>query len=104
VRGLDGVWAVGDGTDFALKSGGYAAEQADVCAEDIAATAGAPVDPHPFDASARAQFAGLPNGPFLKAWLSNGDDDPLTIGLPATGVPMLTYLERDFAASWRGRS
>jgi sulfide:quinone oxidoreductase len=104
VRGLDGVWAVGDGTDFALKSGGYAAEQADVSAEDIAATAGAPVDPHPFDRSAREQFAGLPNGPFLKAWLSEGDDDPLTIGLPATGVPMLTYLERDFAASWRGRS
>jgi sulfide:quinone oxidoreductase len=104
VRGLDGVWAAGDGTDFALKSGGFAAEQADVSAEDIAATAGAVVDPHPLDASAHEQFAGLPDGPFLKAWLSEGDDDPLTIGLPATGVPTLTYLERDFAAGWRGPS
>jgi sulfide:quinone oxidoreductase len=104
VRGLAGVWAAGDGTDFALKSGGYAAEQADVAAEDIAATAGAVVDPHPFDPTAREQFAGLPDGPFLKAWLSKGDDDALTISLPATGVPMLTYLERDFAAGWRGLS
>ena len=103
VRGLDGVWAAGDGTAFALKSGGYAAEQADVCAEDIAAAAGAAVDPHPFDPSAR-EFGGLPDGRFLKAWLSEGDDDGLTIGLPATGVPTLTYLQRDLAASSRGRS
>jgi sulfide:quinone oxidoreductase len=104
VRGLDGVWAAGDGTAFALKSGGYAAEQADVSAEDIAAMAGAAVDPHPFDPSARDQFAGLPDGPFLKGWLSEGDDDGLTTGLPATGVPTLTYLQRDLAASRRSRS
>jgi sulfide:quinone oxidoreductase len=103
VRGLDGVWAAGDGTAFALKSGGYAAEQADVSAEDIAAMAGAAVDPHPFDPSARGQVAGLPDGPFLKAWLSEGDDDGLTTGLPATGVPTLTYLQRDLAASRRTR-
>jgi sulfide:quinone oxidoreductase len=104
VRGLDGVWAAGDGTAFALKSGGYAAEQADVCAEDIAAAAGATVDSHAFDPSARDQFAGLPDGRFLKAWLSEGDDDGLTIGLPASGVPTLTYLQRDLAASTRSRS
>ena len=104
VRGIDGVWAAGDGTAFALKSGGYAAEQADVSAEDIAAGAGAAIDARPFDPSGREPFAGLPDGPFLKAWLSEGDDDGLTIGLPATGIPMLTYLQRDLAASWRNRS
>src|SRR3954447_16801937 len=30
VRGLNGVWAVGDGTSFPLKSAGVAAEQADI--------------------------------------------------------------------------
>jgi sulfide:quinone oxidoreductase len=103
-RGLDRVWAAGDGTAFPLKSGGYAAEQADVSAQDIAAVAGAGVDPHPFDPGARGQFAGLPDGPFLKAWLSEHDDDGLTTALPATGVPTLTYLQRDLAASWRSRS
>jgi sulfide:quinone oxidoreductase len=104
VRGLEGVWAAGDATAFALKSGGYAAEQADVSAEDIAAAAGADVDPHPFDPSARHRFASLPDGPFLKAWLSDGDDDGLSTALPATGVPTLTYLQRDLRASWRNRS
>jgi sulfide:quinone oxidoreductase len=102
VRGLDGVWAAGDDTAFAVKSGGFAAEQADVAAEDIAAAAGAAIEPRPFDPSAREQLAGLPAGPFLKAWLSEGDDDGLTTGLPATGVPTLTYLQRDLEASWRG--
>jgi sulfide:quinone oxidoreductase len=102
-RRLDAVWAVGDGTAFALKSGGFAAEQADVAAEDIAAAAGADVDPRSFDPNAREQLAGLPAGPFLKAWLAQGDDDGLTTGLPATGVPTLTYLQRDLEASWRGQ-
>jgi sulfide:quinone oxidoreductase len=103
VRGLGGVWGVGDGTAFALKSGGFAAEQADVAAADIAATAGADVEPRSFDPTAREELAGLPAGPFLKAWLAGDDGDGLTTGLPATGVPTLTYLQRDLAASWRGR-
>jgi sulfide:quinone oxidoreductase len=101
VRGLDGVWAAGDGTAFAMKSGGFAAEQADVVAEDIAAIAGADVQPRSFDPSTH-ELAGLPAGPFLKAWLAEGDDEGLTTGLPATGVPTLTYLQRDLEASWRG--
>jgi sulfide:quinone oxidoreductase len=48
VRGLDGVWAAGDGIAFPIKFGGLAAEQADAAAEDIAARAGAPVEPRPF--------------------------------------------------------
>jgi sulfide:quinone oxidoreductase len=102
VLGLDRVWAAGDGTAFALKSGGFAAEQADVAAQDIAAVAGADVETRSFDPSAREQFAGLPAGPFLKAWLAEGDEEGLTTGLPATDVPTLTYLQRDLEAGWRG--
>jgi len=49
VKGLDGVYAAGDGTDFPVKHGGIAAQQADTAAESIAALAGAPITPARFD-------------------------------------------------------
>jgi sulfide:quinone oxidoreductase len=103
VRGLDGVWAVGDATSFPVKSGGLAAEQGGVAAKDIGAAAGAAVEPRPFDPAAVEVLSGLPTGCFLKTWLGEGDDDGLTTGLPDTGLPVLTYLQRDLEASWRGR-
>jgi sulfide:quinone oxidoreductase len=48
VRGLAGVYAAGDGTDFPVKLGGLAAEMADAAAEHIAARAGADIEPQPF--------------------------------------------------------
>jgi sulfide:quinone oxidoreductase len=48
VRGLQGVYAAGDGADFPVKHGGLAAEMADAAAEHIAARAGADVEPRPF--------------------------------------------------------
>jgi sulfide:quinone oxidoreductase len=48
VRGADGVFAAGDLTDFPVKQGGLATQQADAAAESIAAAAGAHVDPEPF--------------------------------------------------------
>jgi sulfide:quinone oxidoreductase len=47
VRGLEGIYAAGDITDFPVKQGGLAAQQADVAAEAIAAEAGAEVTPQP---------------------------------------------------------
>jgi sulfide:quinone oxidoreductase len=101
VRGLDGVWAIGDGTAFPLKAGGFAAEQADVAAEDIAARAGAAVQPHTFDPNERDDLAGLPAGRFFESWLAE-TDPTLTTHLPADGLPVLTFLRRDLQASWRG--
>jgi sulfide:quinone oxidoreductase len=48
VPGLGGVYAAGDGTDYPVKHGGIAAQQAEVAARCIAAAAGADVQPHPF--------------------------------------------------------
>jgi sulfide:quinone oxidoreductase len=48
VRGLDAVYAAGDLTDFPIKQGGIATQQADAAAESIAAAAGAPIEPRPF--------------------------------------------------------
>jgi sulfide:quinone oxidoreductase len=48
VLGLNDVYAAGDLTQFPLKQGGIAAQQADAAASSIAADAGAAVKPEPF--------------------------------------------------------
>ena len=48
VRGAERVYAAGDATDFAIKYGGIAAQQADAAAQSIAALAGAQLQPQPF--------------------------------------------------------
>ena len=47
-RGLEDVYAAGDATHFPVKQGGLATQQADVVAERIAASLGAPVTPGSF--------------------------------------------------------
>jgi sulfide:quinone oxidoreductase len=102
VSGIDRVWAVGDGTCFPLKSGGVSAEQADVAALDIAALAGAQVEPRVLDSDHVEQFAGLPAGRYLEQWLATAEPGT-AMHLPTQGVPALTYLQKDLAAGWRGR-
>ena len=48
VTGSPGVYAAGDATDFEIKQGGIACQQADAAAEAIAAGAGVAIDPAPF--------------------------------------------------------
>jgi sulfide:quinone oxidoreductase len=48
VVGLDDVYAAGDGTNFPIKQGGIATQQADAAVETIAARLGAGVKPSPF--------------------------------------------------------
>jgi sulfide:quinone oxidoreductase len=48
VPGVPGVYAAGDVTDFRIKQGGIACQQADAAAEAIAAQAGARIEPAPF--------------------------------------------------------
>ena len=54
VRGLDDVFAVGDGADFPVKQGGLATQQADVAAACIAARLRPDVSPEPFRPVLRA--------------------------------------------------
>ena len=49
VHGVQGVYAAGDATWYPVKQGGLAAQQADAAATAIAAAAGAPVVPEPFE-------------------------------------------------------
>jgi sulfide:quinone oxidoreductase len=48
VAGMRDVFAAGDATDFTIKQGGLAAQQADAAAEALAASVGARVTPRPF--------------------------------------------------------
>jgi sulfide:quinone oxidoreductase len=100
VARLDRVWAVGDCTSCPLKSGGLSAEQADVVAADIAAIAGADVEPRSFDPG-HPQLAGLPAARYIERRLAT-QEPGLALHVPSTGVPTLTYLQKDLAAGWRG--
>jgi sulfide:quinone oxidoreductase len=101
VPDLDRVWAVGDCTSCLLKSGGVSAEQADVVAGGIAAIAGADVEPQSFDPVHALELAGLPAARFIEQRLAT-QEPGLAMHVPSTGVPVLTYLQRDLAAGWRG--
>ncbi len=72
VRGLERVYAAGDATDFAIKHGGIAAQQADAAAEAIAALAGAPVDPKPFHPVIHGILLGAGKPLYLSAHVTGG--------------------------------
>jgi len=58
VPGVERVFAAGDATNFPVKWGGFAAQQADAAAAGIAALAGADVEPEPFDGVVRGVLIG----------------------------------------------
>ena len=72
VPGLDGVFAAGDATDFAVKHGGVASQQADVAAEGIAALAGAPVEPSKFHPEIHGILLGADKPLYLSAHITGG--------------------------------
>jgi sulfide:quinone oxidoreductase len=72
VRGLDRVWAAGDATDFAVKMGGIAAQQADTAAREIATLAGAQVQAAPFHPVIRGMLLSLDKPKYLSAQITGG--------------------------------
>jgi sulfide:quinone oxidoreductase len=88
IAGLADAYAIGDATDFPIKQGGLACQQANVAALHIAAHHGAPVQPEPFR-------------PSLRAVLLTGRE-PLMLGAgdePATGKVPGRYLGPYLAAA-----
>ncbi len=84
VRGVEGVWAAGDATDYPVKFGGVAAQLADTAATAIAQLAGADVSPEPFE-------------PELEGVLMTGGKPRLLRGRPGAGEgegSRMTELER----------
>jgi sulfide:quinone oxidoreductase len=72
VRELERVFAAGDATDFPIKMGGIASQQADTAAESIAALAGAPVEPKPFQPEIRAILLGGEKPLYMSAHVTGG--------------------------------
>ncbi len=61
VRGVQDVYAAGDGTNFPIKHGGIGTQEADAAAEHVAASLGAEIVPQPFH-------------PVIRGKLLTGDD------------------------------
>ncbi len=83
VHGAEGVYAAGDGTDFPVKQGGIATQQADAVAEHVAAAAGAPVEPSPFAPVLRGQLITGAESLHMRHELTGGHGE---------GVASLDYL------------
>jgi sulfide:quinone oxidoreductase len=107
VPGLERVYAAGDATDFAVKHGGVAAQQADVAAEAIAALAGAPVEATKFHPVIHGILLGGNRPLYLSAHITGGHGSSSEVGeeptwSPATKIAakyLAPYLEsRDRAA------
>jgi sulfide:quinone oxidoreductase len=73
VRGAERVYAAGDATDFAVKYGGIAAQQADAAAGSIAALAGAQLEPEPFHPVIEGVLLTGATPLYLRAHITGGD-------------------------------
>jgi sulfide:quinone oxidoreductase len=107
VRTLERVYAAGDATDFPVKHGGIAAQQADAAAAAIAALAGAPVEPKPFNPMVHGVLLGGEKPLYLSAHITGGhgsssevSETPLwSSGAKIAAKYLAPYLEsRDRAA------
>ncbi len=108
VRGVERVYAAGDATDFAIKQGGIASQQADAAAQAIAALAGADVTPKPFHPEIRGILLTGREPRYLTARITGGQGFSSQITDQPTWTPptkivaayLAPYLERrDHATS-----
>jgi sulfide:quinone oxidoreductase len=84
---LERVYAAGDATDFPVKFGGIAAQQADTAAEAIAALAGAPIDPKPFHPVVHGVLLGGDKPLYLSAHITGGHGSSSEVGETPTWSP-----------------
>jgi sulfide:quinone oxidoreductase len=87
VAGMDDVFAAGDATDFPVKQGGLAAQQADAVAEAIAASVGAVADPRPFRPELRGLLLTGDSPRYLRSDISGGSGDDSVISDEALWWP-----------------
>jgi sulfide:quinone oxidoreductase len=96
VTGAADVYAAGDATDFAVKQGGFACQQADAAAEAIAAAAGAEIDPAPFEPVLRGVLLTEHESRFMRR--SRGSvADGIDVGVPALWWPPTKIAGRELS-------
>lgn len=103
VDGLDGVYAAGDATDFAIKQGGVGAQQADVVAESIAAQAGADVEPQPFHPIVRGILLTYDKPRYLKAQITGGHGFSSEFGTEPLWEPPVSKISARYLAPYLDR-
>ncbi len=88
VLGSERLFAAGDVTNFPIKQGGIATQQADVAAEAIAAELGVDLDPRRFDPVLRAELWTGEAPLYLEGWLGggHGEASSLTVTAPWGGA------------------
>jgi sulfide:quinone oxidoreductase len=72
VPGAGPIYAAGDAVEFAVKQGGISSQQADVAALSIAALAGAPVTPEPFQPVIRGMLLTGAEPLYITAHITGG--------------------------------
>ena len=77
VSGTQRAWAAGDATNFPVKQGGLAAQEADAAAESIAALAGVGIEPRPFRPVLRGMLLTGRRREWLRAEIAGGGGDPV---------------------------
>ena len=87
VTGIERVYAAGDATDFPVKFGGIAAQQADAAAEAIAALAGAPIEPTPLTPVLHGALLGGPRPLPLSARVTGGHGSSSEVSEASTSSP-----------------
>ena len=97
VRDTPGVYAAGDVTDFGIKQGGIACQQADVAAEAIAAAAGAPIEPSAFAPVLRALLVTEYAARWLHHDLSSEDAATSTAAGPPEDPPWTKISGRELS-------
>ena len=75
VKGVEDVYAAGDGTNFPIKQGGLGTQQADAAAAHIAARFGAEIDPQPFQPVLRGMLLAGDESLSLRHGLTGGSGE-----------------------------
>jgi sulfide:quinone oxidoreductase len=87
VRSLERVYAAGDATDFPVKHGGVAAQQADTAAASIAALAGAPTQPMKFAPEIHGILLGADKPLYMSAHITGGHGSSSEVSEEPTWSP-----------------
>jgi sulfide:quinone oxidoreductase len=104
VRGPKRVCAVGDATDFVVKHGGIAAQQADIAAQAIAALAGAAVEPQAFHPMSEGVLSTGAKPRYLKAHITGGHGSQSELTEEPQGPPPPSVLREQLQVLFGQRS
>jgi sulfide:quinone oxidoreductase len=97
VTGADDVYAAGDATNFTIKQGGIACQQADAAAEAIAARAGADIEPAPFKPVLRGVLLTEHETRFMRRDASGTTGDRDTVAVPPLWWPPTKIAGRELS-------